>query len=84
VVTFFAAIVRLVHNLKIGTNNGHIPKNVLQEWNHFYSMTHSSCGISMEKIAAKDGSKNAQWVHYCTQNAMATKVDTFPLHGYIW
>jgi len=90
-VTISVAIVRLVHNLKIVTNNSHIPKECVQEWKHFYSMTCSSCGISMEKLLPKMEAKctvgyiivhKIPWLqkstHFC---CLATFLVTFANRG---
>jgi len=55
-----------------------------QEWKHFYFVKCISHRISTEKIASKIVHKMLRGYILCTQNTVATKVYTFPLHGYIF
>jgi len=54
-------------------------------WTYLYYVTWLMCRMSRVKIATKEYTQNAKQVHYCcTQNTVATKVNTFPLPDYIF
>jgi len=77
--------VRLIHNFKIVTNNGHILYNVYKNGSIYLS----SSRVSMEEIVAKDGSKiyiivhKIPWLQKCMHfDCLATFLVTFTNCGH--